>query len=250
MPTIETVRRYYPVNDAVHGFEHVLRVLHMAERLAQAAGADLEIVRAAALLHDAAPEQAEAGDAAVMFSTAEEREKHHHASADLAARVLQAEGWAEERIAAVQHCIRSHRFRDSAEPPLTLEAQVLFDADKLDAIGAIGVARAIGYAAQAGQPAWARPRRSFCRRESSSLVKRIRLITNMSSSCSSSESACSPRRRARSLLIATRLWKRSFLAWRPKCRARPDFYQISTCYPVQSRIKYTYEYPLRSLTCC
>jgi uncharacterized protein len=133
----------------------------MAERLAQAAGADLEIVRAAALLHDAAPEQAEAGDAAAVFSTAEEREKHHHASAGLAARVLRAEGWAEERIAAVQHCIRSHRFRDSAEPPLTLEAQVLFDADKLDAIGAIGVARAIGYAAQSGQPAWAQPSAQF-----------------------------------------------------------------------------------------
>ena len=71
------------------------------------------------------------------------------------------EGWPDERIAAVKHCIRSHRFRDDREPPATLEAQVLFDADKLDAIGAIGVARAIGYAAQAGQPAYAPATQQF-----------------------------------------------------------------------------------------
>ena len=151
MPTIDSVRHYYPVDDAVHGFEHVLRVYRMAERLAHAVGSDIELVSAAALRHDAAPEQEDVG----------EREIHQHTSADLAARVLHEEGWAEERIAAVQHCIRSHRFRDSTELPQTLEAQVLFDADKLDAIGAIGVARAIGYAAQAGQPAWIQPSAHF-----------------------------------------------------------------------------------------
>ena len=73
------------------------------------------------------------------------------------------EGWPEERISAVQHCIRAHRFRDDSEPPHTLEAQVLFDADKLDAIGAIGVARAMAYAARAGQPAYAPPSEQFLR---------------------------------------------------------------------------------------
>ena len=54
MPTIEEARRWYPADDPVHGFDHVLRVYQLAEHLALAEGADLEIVRAAALLHDAA----------------------------------------------------------------------------------------------------------------------------------------------------------------------------------------------------
>ncbi len=97
---------------------------------------------------------AEAGDHAL-------RQGHHHASADFAARVLAAEGWTRERISAVQHCIRSHRFRDDSELPQTLEARVLFDADKLDAIGAIGVARALAFAVRRGQPVYAPPSEQF-----------------------------------------------------------------------------------------
>jgi uncharacterized protein len=151
--TIETARSWYPTSDPVHGFDHVLRVYRMAERLAQAEGADLEIVRAAALLHDADGSATQGGEAG--------RLSHQHASAEFARQVLTAEGWPEQRIAAVQHCIRAHRFRDDSEQPQTLEARVLFDADKLDAIGAIGVARAIAYAASAGQPVYAEPSVSF-----------------------------------------------------------------------------------------
>jgi len=155
MPTIDQARGWYPANDAVHGFDHVLRVYFMAERLARAEGADIEIVRAAALLHDAGDVSgAEADDPNLRHS-------HQNAAAEFAALKLSLEGWPEERISAVQHCIRAHRFRDNTEPPRTLEAQVLFDADKLDAIGAIGVARAVAFAARAGQPAYAPPSESF-----------------------------------------------------------------------------------------
>jgi len=149
--TLETARNWYPKPDPVHGFDHIERVYRMAERLALAEGADLEIVHAAALLHDIEGSHP-AGD---------ERANHHFQSADIAAGILQKEGWSDERIAAVQHCIRAHRYRDDREPPATIEAKVLFDADKLDVLGAIGVARVIGYAVQAGQPIYAQPSVKF-----------------------------------------------------------------------------------------
>jgi len=153
MLTLDRAHAWYPGSDAVHGFDHIVRVYRLAERLAQAEGADLEIVRAAALLHDIQDLRASQDGQA--------RQNHHLTSAELARHILVAEGWNDERIAAVQHCIRTHRFRDEREPPRTLEAQVLFDADKLDAIGAIGAARAIAFAAQAGNPIYAPPSQQF-----------------------------------------------------------------------------------------
>lgn len=152
MPTIEQARAWYTASDPVHDFDHILRVYRLAERLARAEGADLEIVRAAALLHDAGG--SDPADAA-------KRASHQHASAEFAAEVLSAEGWPSQRIAAVQHCIRAHRFRDTSEPPQTLEAQVIFDADKLDAIGAVGVARVIAYSARQPRPFYVPPSEQF-----------------------------------------------------------------------------------------
>lgn len=150
MPTIEDAQTWYKVDDPVHGFNHILRVYRMAERLAVAERADLEIVRAAALLHDA--EGPGVGDT---------RLEHQFASALYAGDILAVEGWPEEKIKAVQHCIRSHRFRDPSEQPQTIEAKVLFDADKLDAIGAIGAVRAIAYAVLAEQDLYAEPSDHF-----------------------------------------------------------------------------------------
>ena len=150
MPSIEQARPWYPQNDPVHGFEHILRVYRMAEHLAQAEGAELEIVRAAALLHDATGP-----------GVGETRAGHQHASAAFAGQILSAEGWPAEQIAAVQHCIRAHRFRDLSEQPETLEAQVLFDADKLDAIGAIGIYRGVAYAVLDDQNLYSLPSDSF-----------------------------------------------------------------------------------------
>lgn len=149
MPTLETARAWYP-DDPVHGFDHIRRVYHLAERLARAEGADMEIVRAAALLHDAEGAGVEA-----------ERDGHHYRAAAFARRVLSAESWPEERIQQVEHCIRSHRFRDREAQPQTLEAKVLFDADKLDAIGATGAVRAIAYAVLAEQSLYVPPSEQF-----------------------------------------------------------------------------------------
>jgi uncharacterized protein len=151
MPTLDRARKWYEEQDSVHGFDHVLRVLHLVEMIGPELGADAEILRAAALLHDSA-------DAAPVEG--KDRTSHELTSADFARQVLLEEGWPEERIQAVQHCIRAHRFR-SSEIPQTLEAKILFDADKLDVVGAFGVARTLGYAQQAGQPVFAEPSASF-----------------------------------------------------------------------------------------
>jgi uncharacterized protein len=151
MLTFEQAREWYKDTDPVHDFSHIERVYRMAERLSIAEGADLEIVRTAALLHDA--------DSTTPGSDA--RLEHHLRSAEFAETILKAEGWPEERIKAVQHCIRAHRYRDDREPPATIEAKVLFDADKLDVLGAIGAVRATVYAALAGTPFYSEPSAQF-----------------------------------------------------------------------------------------
>jgi uncharacterized protein len=153
MPTTAQARAWYEEDDPVHGFDHVLRVLHLAEIFGKELDADLEILRAAALLHDASGAFPDEGGA---------RGGHEQASAEFARKVLLEEGWEATRIEEVLHCIRSHRFRSTEEPD-SLEAKILFDADKLDVNGAFGVARTIGYAMQAGQPIFAQPSESFLR---------------------------------------------------------------------------------------
>jgi uncharacterized protein len=137
---VEEARRHYGENDTAHGFEHVLRVTAVAERIAQAEGANLEIVRTAALLHD-------------VGRAEEERtgESHAEIGARRAREILA--GRPAEFVEAVANAIANHRFRGNGSPD-SLEARVLFDADKLDAIGAIGVARAYAVGGRAYQRLW------------------------------------------------------------------------------------------------
>jgi uncharacterized protein len=151
MITLERAKEWYQDADAVHDFSHIERVYRMSERLAKAEGADMEIVHAAALLHDAEG-TAPGGEA---------RLEHHLRSAAFAGEILRTEGWPAARIAAVQHCVRAHRYRDDREPPATIEAKCLFDADKLDVLGAIGAVRVALYAALAGTPLYALPSAQF-----------------------------------------------------------------------------------------
>jgi uncharacterized protein len=140
--TIDEARAYYHGAESAHDFDHVLRVLALAEKLARAEGADVEIVYTAALLHDIAraDEDTTGGDHAQM-------------AAERAQEILRVRGVAPAKIDAIAHAIESHRFRTNA-PPQTIEAQVLFDADKLDSIGAIGVARAYQVSGALNQRLW------------------------------------------------------------------------------------------------
>ncbi len=136
--TPEFARALYENADAAHAFDHALRVTRLAVRIAQAEGADVTIVRAAALLHD----------------VANERRDHHLASARIAREVLCDAPPA--FVDAVAHAIEAHRF-SQPPAPRTLEAQCLNDADKLDAIGAMGVARAFAFAGAHGNRLWTHP---------------------------------------------------------------------------------------------
>jgi len=150
MLTLEKARAWYPGYDAVHGFDHIERVYRLCQKIGPPEGADMEIMLAAALLHDASGSHPEEGN----------RKDHHLRSAEFAEAILLEEDWEPDRILAVQHCIRAHRFRKD-ESPQTIEAKVLFDADKLDVIGAIGVTRALAYAFQVQQPVFADPSKEF-----------------------------------------------------------------------------------------
>ena len=145
------------VNDSAHDFDHVLRVTHLAVHIATAENADVEVVRLAALLHDVpAPAQSglATGDAP---QAANRRAGHHLAAAAYAGELLAGLGLDPSRIANMVHCIAAHRFRDQSITPTTLEARCLYDADKLDSIGAIGIARAFAFAGANGSRLWCEP---------------------------------------------------------------------------------------------
>lgn len=141
--TIDAARALYGDADTVHDFDHILRVLALAERIAGVEGADPWIVRTATLLHDWGRAEAQA-----------EGRNHAEVAAERARDYLQRLDVPEPQIDAVTHAILAHRFR-AAPAPETLEAQALFDADKLDAIGAVGVARAFAYGGAHQQSLWA-----------------------------------------------------------------------------------------------
>ena len=139
MITVEQARALYTQGDTAHDFDHVLRVTALAVKLAEAEGADIEIVQTAALLHDIGLDNGRRG--------------HAEVAAQRTYEILA--GQPREKVEAVAQAIRSHRFR-AGPSPQTLEAKCLFDADKLDALGAIGVGRAFAFSGAAGQRLWGR----------------------------------------------------------------------------------------------
>ena len=140
----DAARALYTDGGSSHDFEHVLRVTALAERIARAEGADVAVVRTAALLHDIAESSG--------------RAEHHLRGAARAREILADQP--PEFAEAVAHAIEAHRFR-AGPAPRTLEAQAVFDADKLDITGAIGVARAFAYAGEHGNVLWNMPWRDI-----------------------------------------------------------------------------------------
>ena len=113
-----------------HDKSHVERVYNLAVRIAKEENADLDVVKAAVLLHDIARAMEDEGKI----------EDHATEGARMARKVLEEVNFPKEKIDEVIHCIEAHRFKKGVEAE-SLEAKILQDADRLDIIGAIGVAR-------------------------------------------------------------------------------------------------------------
>ena len=128
---IKLARERAPKDDLSHDFLHVLRVLRMAKRVAKEYGADLDVIVPAALFHDI-----------VMYPKNDPRSKRAaEESAEVAEEVLSAvEGYPKDKIPKVKEAIASHSY-GHGKAPESLEAKILYDADKLEATGAIAIAR-------------------------------------------------------------------------------------------------------------
>jgi len=124
-----------------HDKSHVERVYNLAVRIARKENADLDVVKAAVLLHDIARALEDEGKI----------EDHAVESAKMAMKILEEVDFPKEKIPKVIHCIEAHRFRGGAEGE-SLEAKVLQDADRLDILGAIGIARVFMRGGWSNQP--------------------------------------------------------------------------------------------------
>lgn len=151
----EPLLREHVAGDAAHDLAHVRRVVTWAGRIGQGEGADLDVVLPAAWLHDCV----------VLPKNHPARAQASRRAAERAAAWLREHGEPEARVAAVAHAVEAHSFSAGVEPR-TLEARVVQDADRLDALGAIGLARCYATAGALGAalthptdpvPAWADP---------------------------------------------------------------------------------------------
>jgi uncharacterized protein len=144
IPELEQeVRRYLNGESSGHDPWHAFRVRDLAIRVASAIGADIEVVQGAALLHD--------------IGHVSGRGEHAQRGASLAADLLLSCGFPSEKLRAVTSCIEQHDWlpRRSGDPQSsTLEYQAFADADRLDALGAIGIARTFAFGGAHSRPIW------------------------------------------------------------------------------------------------
>jgi uncharacterized protein len=124
----EVQARFVDFTDLAHGWEHVFRVYHLSLRIAEQERADRFIVGMAALLHD------------IGRTIQEPKKPHAERSAMLATELLANYNLPHETLEAILHAILAHNYRRGITPE-TLEAQVLYDADRLDSMGASGLMR-------------------------------------------------------------------------------------------------------------
>ena len=131
---------YHDGMGGCHGPDHTERVHKTALYIGRLMGARLDVLSAAALLHDIGRK----------YETMEQGKIcHAEKGAELARDILKKLDFSQQLIDKIAHCIEAHRYRGNTRPQ-TLEAKILYDADKLDSIGAVGIGRAFLFAGQTG----------------------------------------------------------------------------------------------------
>lgn len=138
--------------DAAHDLAHIQRVVQNAVHFAQVEQADLHVVFPAAWLHDCV----------IVPKDSPQRPYASRLAADTASQFLREQAYPEQYLDAIAHAIAAHSF-SAGIPPETIEAKVVQDADRIDAIGAIGIARAFAVGGALQRPLY-HPDDPFCRR--------------------------------------------------------------------------------------
>ena len=136
----QEAKQYFVGASGCHDWTHVDRVRNLALRIGKKEGADTSILEIAALLHDIGRKKEMKNKGGFC---------HAEHGAEIAKDLLKKYNFNKEVMENILHCIISHRFRNN-HVPSTIEAKCLFDADKLDSIGAIGIARDFLFAGGAG----------------------------------------------------------------------------------------------------
>ncbi len=137
--------------DPGHGTAHLERVVASALRLAAEERAQVEVVLPAAWLHDCVH----------VAKDSQDRAQASRLAADHAVRFLEGAGYPGVWLQGIRHAIEAHSY-SAGIAPRTIEAKVVQDADRLDALGAIGIARCIAVGAALGRPLY-QPGDPFCR---------------------------------------------------------------------------------------
>ena len=130
------------MSDSAHDKEHIYRVLYTALDIAEhETNVDMDILITACLLHDIGRKE-QIDDPKLC---------HAMVGSQKAYEYLLSIGWDKNKAAIVRDCIITHRFRNDRKPE-TIEAMILFDADKIDVCGAMGIARSLIYRGTVTEP--------------------------------------------------------------------------------------------------
>ncbi len=135
------IKPYY-YDYGTHGMTHVNRVYNLSLKISKdEKDVDIDVVKSAALLHDIARK----------LETENSNICHAEKGSEIAKEILNELDFPKEKIKNVCHCIKVHRYSKNLVPK-TKEAKIIQDADRLDALGAIAIARIFNYENEKDRP--------------------------------------------------------------------------------------------------